>query len=142
MTVDLSPLVEAAVTLAAACIAACIPLVTAWLGRSLHIQNQALFTAQLAAAIRAGGGIAYHCLATEAAHSCRVDIRNAALAAGVQQALAAAPMAMARLGMTQAGVEALVTGELGRLLASDPTISPGPCAAPPEKSVSGAANLT
>ena len=78
---------------------------------------------QLAAAIRAGGGIAYHFLATQAARPCSVDIRNAALAAGVRQVIEVAPAALSTLGISQAGLEALVMGELGRLLASDPTVA-------------------
>jgi Glycosyl hydrolase 108 len=65
--------------------------------------------------------------ATGLPHS--IDMRNAAVASGVNHMVAGLPDALARQGVTQDTVARMVNGELGKLEATDPAVSIGPVAA-------------
>lgn len=93
-------------------------LALVWL-RQHHIN-----TSLLAAAGQAAGE-AYKQMVTAGAPVTDAASLNAAVAAGVEQMLANLPAALERAKMTPATAAAMVSGELGRLLAIDPTVGVG-----------------
>ncbi len=131
MTVDLSPIVQPAIDTAGLILVACAPVLAGLALRLLHLQGNAAAVAAVNAVAQTGAGLAYAELAAAGQRPASVEIKSAALAAGVQHVLDAAPAAVRRSGLTEQLVAQQVAGELGRLLARDPTVSAGPSASVP-----------
>lgn len=140
MQIDLSPLVQGSIALFASVAAVCGPVALAWLGRVLRLQAGSVHMTELRAAADAGAGIAYQLLTAAATGPCEVEIKNAAIGAGVQHVLRVAPQTLLALGINSISVRAMVIAALGRLLALDPTVPAGPSAVAPIKPASLRAN--
>lgn len=126
MNVDASFLVDVLGTGATGIAALCAAVATVRHGRGLA---RARWSAEMSAAARAAGGLAYQALVTAAGKPASTEVLKAAIAVGARHVVQAAPLALRALGVTEAGLDAMVTAELGRLLARDPTVSPGPSVA-------------
>ena len=68
-------------------------------------------------------GLTYQMLATAGGSVGSVTLTNAAVAQGVEYVMQSMPDAIKRLGVTPDHVGAMVTAELGKLLAVDPNMS-------------------
>ena len=123
MSVDLTPLVQALAALALAALSAMTPYLALLMRRYLHISLTATQAAAVEAAANAGAKAAYGYIATNGASFRDVAIRNAALASGVQHAVASVPDELSALGITPDHVRAMVEARFGGLLAADPTVS-------------------
>lgn len=126
MTVDLSPIVQALVGVAALVVSAAGPIIAAAIVRRLHLAQGSAAAQAVTAATETGAGIAYAALVARSHQTASIEIHNAALAAGVQHVVEAVPGAMQRVGVTEETAARMVTGKLGALLARDATVSPGP----------------
>lgn len=73
-----------------------------------------------------GAGIAYDALASYTLGTDPAKVREKAFKAGVDYMAGAAPAAIAALGISNATVENMVRGELGKLLATDPAVTVAP----------------
>ncbi|MEJ0020749.1 MAG: hypothetical protein WDN25_30205 [Acetobacteraceae bacterium] len=131
--VDLTPLVQALAALALAAASAATPFIVPLLRRYLHIRLSATQAAAVQAAADAGAKAAYGYIATSGASYKTDVIRNAALAIGVQHAMASTPQAIAALGLTPDHVQRMVEARFGGLFAADPNVSiGGPAMGTPE----------
>ncbi len=132
--VDLAWVLHFTLAVASAVLSGAVPIVLVWLDRHLKISANSALGADLARFVETGAGLAYHELASLAAHNADPLIKDAAIAKGANFVAATAPRLVAALGLTPADVAAMLTGELGRLMAADPAISAGPSAVAPAKS--------
>lgn len=100
---------------------AALPLVTAWIGT--HLRNQTLRDAADQAIERAGG-IAYHYLASRVEGTNPMAARTQAIQEGVNYLQQMVPEILDKLGIISgAQLQNVVKGELGKLLATDPSVS-------------------
>lgn len=123
MTIDLTPVVQALLALALPVLTAIAGTVAAFLVKRFRLQNNALMAGQIAEASKRAAGLAYHFLLANAGTISHVAIHNVAIAQGVNYVTAGFPEALAAVGVTPDHVANMVTGELGKLLALDPTVS-------------------
>lgn len=125
-TVDLSPLWHSLAELAAAVIGAVALAIGAplsiWLNRHLGVT---IPQATIDAAAKRAGGIAYDAIIAAGGRVNDPVIHGQALAAGLDHLTRSVPGALQKLGVTDDAAARLVRGELGRLLAVDPTVSAG-----------------
>jgi hypothetical protein len=103
----------------------------------LGLQNNADAVNRITSAANDAAGMAYHYLVAVDSHIGNVDVRNVAIAKAVAQVTALLPKEMQAVGITPEQVVGMVTAGLGRLLASDPTISIAP--PPPSPNQAGLA---
>lgn len=122
MTVDLSPVIGVMASLALAAVTAAIPIVVPYLVRLLHLQNNAAMVNLVSEAAKRAAGQAYDFMVTNQGVN-HGAIRNAALASAAAYVARSVPDTLAKLGVTPEHVQAMVAGELGKLLAVDPTVS-------------------
>ena len=139
MTVDLTSPVNDLLAILLAVVTAAIPIVVPALLKRLGVANNADLSQTISNAAQAGAGAAYTYALAHEGGLARLDVKNAAIAAGVQHVANTVPDALAKLGITPANVEAMVTARLGTLLAQDPSVTagtpqkmPAPSIAPPE----------
>ncbi len=126
MTVDLSPLAVALLPLVQAAMLAAVPLLLVWLRQHLVLMQDATLSSSIADCVSRGAGLTYQMLASAGGSVGSVTLTNAAVAHGVQFVLLSIPDALKRLGVTPDHVNAMVTAELGKLLAVDPNVSIAP----------------
>jgi hypothetical protein len=99
---------------------AALPCVVAWVGA--HVKNA--FAAQaIDRAVQRAGGIAYHYMAARAGGMPAAQARVQAIEVSTDYVMRAVPGILTHLGVTNATVRDMVTGELGKLFAADPNIS-------------------
>ncbi|MBU6499788.1 MAG: hypothetical protein KGJ41_02670 [Rhodospirillales bacterium] len=122
MIIDLTQVVQVLLALSASALTASVPYVAPAIRRYLHVSLSADQARLITQAAGRGAGIAYAFLASNDAAFSHVEIRNVALAKGVNHVLASFPDALAQLGVTPAHVQSMVEAELGRLLAADPSV--------------------
>jgi hypothetical protein len=125
MNIDLTPLVEALAALALAAVTAVTPFLSVLLQRYLHVRLTAAQAALIQSAADVGAKAAYGFIAQSGASYRDVNIRDAAIAKGVQHVVASAPDALTALGITPAHVQSMVEARFGGLLATDPTVTIG-----------------
>jgi hypothetical protein len=125
MTVDLSPVAGALVSLAAAAVTATIPILVPALLKRLRIADNADLTKKIEVAADAGAGVAYQYAASRAGGLSHVAIQSAALAAGADYVSRHASDTLVTLNITPARVSEMVAARLGVLLAGDPTVTAG-----------------
>lgn len=130
MVVDLQPVAAALLPLASAAVLAAIPILVPAVLKRLHVANDADLSAKLVTACDAAAGLAYRAALSYEGGLSNVAIHDAALAQGVSYVVARMPHAMQQLGLTPEHVGEMVSARLGRLLASDPTVTAG---TPPKK---------
>lgn len=131
--IDLTPLLHAIIYLAAGVLVAATPYMILWLERLFKIQQtaqvqamNAIANAAVSDAAARGAGIAYDAIVASGGSYLNPVVRNSAIAAGLQHVLASLPDTLATSGITQDTVIRMVTGELGKLLAVDPTVTAVP----------------
>ena len=98
-----------------------LPIVSAW--AASRFKNQTTREIVYAAAQRAGG-IAYEYLANRAAGMNPLDARSRAVLEGMKYLEMTIPDAINALHITDETKRGMVMGELGKLLAIDPTVKP------------------
>ena len=130
MTVDLSPLAAALLPLVQAAVLAAVPLLLVWLRQHMVLMQDATLSGSIADCVGRGAGLTYQMLATAGGSVGSVALTNSAVAHGVQYVMQSMPDALKRLGVTPDHVGAMVTAELGKLLAADPNVSIAPPVAP------------
>lgn len=121
MDIDFAPALQGVAMLAASVITAATPIGVAMLRGWLATKISAQQADAIAGAASRGAGLAYEHLVRAGGGVHHAEIANVALAKGANYVLAAFPDAIARLGVTPERVHAMVTAELGKLLAIDPT---------------------
>lgn len=129
--VDLAWIMHFALAVASAVLSAAVPILLVWLDRHLKLSANSVLAADLRGLVQSGAGLAYHELAALAQHNADPLIKDAAISKGVAFVASAAPTVVAALGLSPTDVAAMLTGELGRLLAADPAVSAGPSANAP-----------
>jgi len=125
MDIDLTPLVEALAALALAAVTAVTPYLSLLLQRYLHVRLTANQAGLIQSAAEAGAKAAYGYIAESGGSFRDVNVRNAAIAKGVQHVVASTPDALTALGITPDHVRSMVEARFGGLLAIDPTVSIG-----------------
>lgn len=130
MTIDLSPLAAALLPLVQAAVLAAVPLLLVWLRQHLVLMQNATLSSAIADCVGRGAGLTYQMLAAAGGSVGSVTLTNAAVAHGVEYVMQSMPDALQRLGITPDHVGAMVTAELGKLLAVDPNVSIAPPVAP------------
>ena len=116
MTVDLSPLAAVLLPLVQAALFAAVPPLLVWLRQHLALMQDVTLSRAITDCVGRGAGLTYQMLA--------------AVAHGVRYVMQSVPDALKRLGVTPDHVGAMVTAELGKLLAIDPSVSIAPPVAP------------
>jgi hypothetical protein len=117
----LPPLLQAALL-------AAVPLSLAWLCEHLTLMQDATLSRAIADCVGRGARLTYQMLAAAGGSVGSVTLTNAAVAHGVQDVMQSMPDALQRLGVTPNHVGAIVTAELGKLLAVNPASAPVPAA--------------
>jgi len=125
MTVDLTPLVNGLVSLAASVIIAAVGVLVPALLRRLHLANVADLTTKIMAGADAAAGAAYAFALTHEGGLQHVAVQNAAIAHGAAYLSDHFADALKQLGVTPDTVSAMVYARLGALLANDPAVSAG-----------------
>ena len=98
---------------------AALPVIVGWVG--VHVKNA--FAAQaIDRAVARAGGIAHHYMAARAGGMPPAQARVQAIEVATDYVMRAVPGILTHLGVTNATVRDMVTGELGKLFATDPTI--------------------
>lgn len=128
----LEALLAPLVPFAAAVIAAVLGVVARAVVRHLGLQANAVLAGLVDTAVKRAAGLAYSFMLAEASHIGDQSTHNIAIAKAVGYVTAALPDTLAKLGLTPDSVAAMVSAELGRLLAVDPTVGipAAPAAAP------------
>ncbi len=103
-----------------------IGAILAWIGR--HLREGKLRDAVKMAASTAAG-LAYAYQADRSARGLPVPSQRAAVEVGVDYLAKAMPDALAHFGKSNTDLTDMVTGELGKLLAADPTVTVLPAVA-------------
>jgi hypothetical protein len=128
MPIALAPLLTVLLSLSATIASAVMPILVAAFVKRLRIANAATLTNQLQSIATTAGGIAYQALAASAEQPRSITIKSQAITQGVAHILSIAPHIVGALGLDQPQLASMVTGELGKLLAQDPTLAAGPSA--------------
>ena len=97
----------------------------------LDAQTKASLCAQIADASSRAGGLAYQVMAQAAGHLADYKTQNVALDTGVAYLNNSFPDAIKTLGLTPDHLQAMVSGELGKLYAGDPSVTIPPKPAVP-----------
>jgi hypothetical protein len=122
---DLANIAGGLASLASVAVVTAIPIVVPALLKRMGIANNAALTAQLDVLCESGAGAAYKYAASSATGLSDVNVHNAALAAGLNYINARAPDLAKQCGLTPDHVAQQVSAELGKLLATDPTVTAG-----------------
>jgi hypothetical protein len=99
---------------------ALVPVVGTWIGS--HVKN-AYERQAIDMAVQRGGGIAYHYMAARAGGMPAAQARVQAIEVATDYVMRGVPGILTHLGVTNAAVRDMVTGELGKLFAADPNIA-------------------
>ena len=127
MTVDFSPIANALVSLAAIVVTTAAPILIAAMLRRFKWANNADLEKSLDAAANAAAGAAYKFAAERINDGGlkNVAIHNAALAMGAQYVASHMPETLTQLGLSPDQVRAMVEARLGKLMATDPSVTAG-----------------
>ena len=137
-TIDLSTTAQLLLTLASAAVTAAVPILVPYLLKRLHVANLADKSSmesdacgKIVAAAEAAAGVAYQYAVkyVEDGGLANLHVHNSALAAGLSYMVDRVPDALASMHLSANDVTALVDARLGRLLATDPTVTAGQPAA-------------
>jgi hypothetical protein len=132
VTVDLTSIANILLSLAAAAVAAAIPIVVPAVLKRFGQANNADLTANLELALQAAAGGAYKYAASHEGGLSNVAVHNGALAQATTYIVSNLPDTLKELGITPDKVQEMVSKRLGALLATDPTVTAGkpPAAVP------------
>lgn len=128
-TVDLSPLVQAVVSVAALTITGAVPTLLVWLNRHLKLSADSLAAQRVASAVQAVAQMAISELSSVGAHNVTLDVKNAAIASAITKLSPGAQTAIATLGYTPETIAARVDGEIAKTLGTGATPVPAAPAA-------------
>lgn len=123
MQIDLAPAVRALAPLALAALTAAVPYGLVLARRALGLKMTLQQQTSVIAAVDAGAQAAYGFLVANGASVLDLPMRNVAIAAGANHALASVAPALKALNITPEHVHAMVDARLGGLLVADPTVS-------------------
>jgi hypothetical protein len=129
-TIDLSPVLQWLLGLLSLGGTALAGIASTLIYAKLGITKDSAAAGVIQAAEQKAGALAYSFIASQGAKITDVKVRNQAIAAGANFMLTEVPGELARLGISQASVLSRAEAELGKLLATDPSVSIG-TAAPP-----------
>jgi hypothetical protein len=124
-TVDLTPIVTTLLGIVSVAITTAIPILVTAVLKRLGVANDADLRQSLTAELQAGAGAAYKYATEHEGGLANVAVHNAAIVEGVNHVTAIMPDIITKLGLSDADVQNMVTAQLGKLLASDPTITAG-----------------
>ena len=129
-TVDLTPLFQIVLAFLAVVLPALGTYIAYILDQKMKVDANSAAGNAVSTAAQQGAGIAYSLLAqTAGAMPHTIQMRNAAIAAGISHVLATVPDSAKLREETGASIGQMVAGELGKLEAADPNISIGPVTA-------------
>jgi hypothetical protein len=131
MTIDLTPLVQLAATLASAALAGVVPFVLPVLQKYLHVKLTAAQAEKITDAAARAAGSAYGFIVQSGASLHDVPIRNAAIGRAVNYVIKSCPEYLKDLGVTNEHIEAIVEAEFGKLLVTDQSVTIAPKPTPP-----------
>jgi hypothetical protein len=123
--IEIHPVLQWLLGTASAVGTASLSVLALWVIKRLGLQQSALTQSIITGAIQRAGGVAYGALAAKSDQMADPTIKSAAIAQGVQYVLDGAPATATKLGLTPDRLAAMVSAELGRLLAVDPTVTAG-----------------
>jgi hypothetical protein len=126
LTVDISPIVQALVAIAAATITGAIPIVTLWLNKHLKISQDSILATRVATGVTAMAQIANSEIASIGAHNLTVQVKNVAVANALSKASVGFNAAAAASGTTPAMVASRVDGALAAMLTAPIPVAPIP----------------
>ena len=109
---------------------AAVPLLQVWLRLHLALMQDTTPSRAIAGCVGRRAGLTYQMLAAAGGSVGGGTLTKAAAAHGVQYVMQSMPDALKRLGVTPDHVGAMVTAELVKLLAIDPSISIAPPVTP------------
>ena len=135
MSVDLTPLVQALLALVATIISGAIPILVRALLARFGRANDKEMADRLDRVLTNAAGLAYKALAEDAKGLASPAIQNKALADAVSYAVQRGTDELVHLNVPQSDLPQMIQARLGTLLASDPTITPGPSPTPDTKAV-------
>jgi hypothetical protein len=124
-TADITNIVNVLLGLASAAVLAAIPILVPAVLKRLGIANNAAMEAKVDQVGDDAAGAAYQYALAHEGGLGHVEVKNAALAAGLSHLNANAGAEMTALGVTPAAAAGIVSAKLGALLATDPSISAG-----------------
>jgi hypothetical protein len=124
MIVDLTQVVDYVGAAALATVTASIPVVLQWGAKHVAFLRDRQLSDAIAAAATRGAGLAYTLLLAAGEAAARPQVQNAAVSAGLEYVLNSFPDAITAKGVTPDHIASMVAGELGKLLAADPTVGP------------------
>ena len=131
-TVDLGPLVQIVVSF----LGVVMPLIAgyiAWLIKQrMNIQQDSADALKIDTAVKRGGGLALDFINKVMPANPTVDVRNAAIAQGLNHVMTALPDTVARMGVTPDTLTRMVTSELTQLETAPvaPATPPAPAPVP------------
>jgi hypothetical protein len=96
---------------------------------TLHVRS-ALIRYAINMAVKRAGGLAYETLASAEGGLRNIVLKNRALEAGANYLIAQVPGLLRKAGIEHSRLGQMVRGELGRLLAADPTVTVVPVNSP------------
>ncbi|CAB4137686.1 hypothetical protein UFOVP326_53 [uncultured Caudovirales phage] len=100
-----------------------VGLFAAWLAARLaSLQGKKAASSAVIGAAARGAGVAYLALLRQGGNYRDPDAVARAIGHGVEYVLAQVPASVKKVGQSDAGVESLVRGQLGTLLAQDPNV--------------------
>jgi hypothetical protein len=128
-TLDLTPLLNVLLPIVAAIVGTSMPIITALIFKRFGIANDSDMAKKVDAALQDGGGMLYEYCTRHEGGLANVDVRNAGTAAVLQHITNQVGPELTALGYTPDHVANMLKGELGQLLAGDPSVTAG---APPQ----------
>lgn len=127
MTVDLTPVVQAIMSLMGVAVATAVSILVPALLKRWKIANDSDLGQRVQTAADAAAGVAYNYAMSRIQEGglARVSVQDAAIGKGLEHVVASVPGALAELGIDDAHVKAMVSARLGTLLATDPSATAG-----------------
>jgi hypothetical protein len=123
IVVDFTEVADTAITIAGATIAAVIPVVVPAILQRLKIGANTDLQSRLDTVLEDAAGAAYKYAQSREGGLSSVAIHDDAIGRGVQFVLEMAPTELKALGITPSTVTSMLTAKIGKLLATDPTVT-------------------
>ena len=130
MTVDLSPIVTPILSVIGVVLTALAAYITNMVRAKFKLDKSNALVTAVNAATTIGAGAAYSYLASRAESLTNLPVKNEALGKGLATTLIALKTVEGSIGLSEADLKSAIEGQLGKLLAVDPTITVGPAPAP------------
>jgi hypothetical protein len=129
--IDWNPVIQVIAPVVATLLMSLLGYVVMLMKQRLNLAENSAAALALNNAVQQAGGLAYTFLAKQANGAAHSDaMQSAAVSIGVNHVANEEPAAMKLIGKTNADISVMVQGEVGKLLAADPTVSIGPTVKP------------